>query len=140
MARYSPQFFDIKQPLYVRKAFQGNGRMYLPGMYFDWRHHAIAPNRVRALFRASYIMHEKPGSLEDEVAEMDEAIEDVVVEDVIVEGTPVLTYSIDHAGGPYYNVVSSTGEIMTEKGLRRKEAQELADELNKTDVVGDSSD
>jgi len=67
MARYSQSFFDITQPLFVRKEFAGNNRIWLPGMLFDWKHFKIAPQRVRALFRSSYICHAAQESLDVEV-------------------------------------------------------------------------
>lgn len=151
MSRYSPQNFDIKQPLFVRRPFNGNGRMWLPGMLFDWQHYAIAAHRVRALFRARYLKHEDPEELEVAPQEIDPlpVLDPKVVPEPEPTPTPVpepepevapvhipapeptdITYSVVHAGGPYWNVVGSDGVKKNEKGLKKPEAETMAGELN----------
>ena len=122
MARYTSEAFNIKLPLYVRKNFKGNGRLWLIGQYFDWKHFAVDARKVRALYKSSYLTHAEP----------EEAQKPVDVFSVNTEEEQENNYKVIHKGGAYYNVVNETnGDIINEKAIKKEEAEELADELNK---------
>lgn len=65
---YRPQTFDPTQPLVVRRAFNGSGRHFKPGDAFPWDKLAIDRRRVRQLFDAGKVMHEKPSEPERKTA------------------------------------------------------------------------
>lgn len=124
--------------------------MWLPGMLFDWQHYAIAPQRVRALFRSSYIRHAGQEDIELAAADMlaqcekqEEIQNDVIAEEeqgpianetaseIRAEDVDIVgAYIIQHVGGPYYNVIGPDGAYCNDKALHKGKAQELADELN----------
>lgn len=123
MARYSPQMFNKNLPVYVRKSFSGNGRMWLPGQRFDWQHYAISVQRVRQLFRSSYLKHEEPDTINKIEPEVEPVVE---AHNEVIEGD----FTLSHAGGAYWNIIASDGTKFNQKGLKREEAEALLDELN----------
>ena len=135
MARYSQSFFDITQPLFVRKEFAGNNRIWLPGMLFDWKHFKIEPKRVRALFRSSYICHAAQESIDVETPTVETAPSAVPVE---LNGSELelpkveksKKYEIRQVGGPYYDVISPEGKVVNHKSLHKSKAESYAAKLN----------
>lgn len=50
--------FDPTRPVFVRRSFKFNGRHWLVGAEFDWRHSAVAQNAVRKLYEAGRLRHQ----------------------------------------------------------------------------------
>lgn len=147
MAIYNRNFFSIKQPLYVRKPFKANGRLFTKDTLFDWKVWAITSKRVEQLFRASYLTHDTPDKvieIANPVAEdQDNSKKELKKEPEVQE---VKEYKLQHKSGPYYNVIDESGAVMNEKGLQKAKALELLEELQgKTDeekesIEGDSGE
>lgn len=143
MARFEQEVFDIKQPLFIRKPFTGNGRHFVRGMKFDWRKLAVSAHRVRQLFRSKHLTHVEPAKVL-EMPEIDTSVKDKKVEAEKAVKKPLeipqkkeekeevekKVYQIDHKAGPYYNVIDQSGKVYNEKGLQKTKALELVAELN----------
>lgn len=133
MARYSPKIFDKTQPVYVRRIFKANGKDYYPGMVFDWKYHAVAHRRVQTLFNSGYLKHDEDITVDELAAEEAPKTDKMAMGDQ-EELTPDLEiktpgYTIQHSGGPYYNVFGPDGDKINLKGLKKAAAVNLVESL-----------
>ena len=115
------EFLNLSEPLYARKNFKSNGRNFLIGMHFDWKHNAVDNRRIRLLFQQRFLTHEGP--------EIDEA--DVVDEKVIQAHMQDAPFSIEATARGWYNVINKLGQKVFKKNIRKAEAEEAVQELNK---------
>jgi len=151
MSRYAPAFFDINQPLFVRTEFFGSGRLWLPGMLFDWKHFKVDPFRVKELFMSSYLCHAAQESLDvadNSVAEhANPASADPIPHSETSDSKPA-KYEIRQVGGPYYDVISPEGKVVNHKSLHKSKAESYAAKLNSgantdeattTELTGDTA-
>lgn len=131
MGRYREEFLDVNQPLYVRKAFKGNGRRFTQGALFNWQQLAIAQHRVEALFRSSYLTHQEPKQTRMTQFNTEGGTQDVE----IYKG-----YKLIKRGGPYFDVEDGHGDIVNDRALYKKKAMLLVDEILEKEIANGSED
>ena len=129
MSRYAPAFFDINQPIFVRTEFSGSGRLWLPGMLFDWKHFNVDPQRVKELFMSAYLCHAAQESLDAETPRTAVPVT-ASRESEIAKIYQPKKYEIRQVGGPYYDVVSPDGKVVNHKSLHKSKAESYAAKLN----------
>lgn len=147
MATYRNQIFDKSRLVFVRRNFKAGGKLYLPGMLYDWRHQATSQRRMQQMFNSGYLCHDENLEAAEEQAEVKEVVENKENTETTENAesdpkkkkdkTPEL--DIAEISESEYNVVDSDGKVLNVAVLETYEdAERFLKELLHERLVGDS--